>query len=100
MTVIRAKHAFLPQGWMDDVQVKIADGGRIESVHTGHKGRNSAIADHETGILLPSPVNVHSHAFQRAIAGLTEARGDDPKDSFWTWRKCMYRFLERLPLIM
>jgi len=39
---------------------------------------------------------VHSHAFQRAMAGLTEFRGDHPEDSFWTWRQLMYRFLEAL----
>ncbi len=47
-------------------------------------------------MLLPAPVNLHSHAFQRAMAGLTEARGPDPRDSFWTWRSLMYRFLDRL----
>ena len=46
-------------------------------------------------ILLPSPVNVHSHAFQRAMAGLTERRGPNPNDSFWTWRQLMFRFLDR-----
>ncbi|MEM9845750.1 MAG: formimidoylglutamate deiminase, partial [Pseudomonadota bacterium] len=40
--------------------------------------------------------NLHSHSFQRAMAGLTEARGPDPSDSFWTWRHLMYRFLDRL----
>jgi len=47
-------------------------------------------------MLLPAPVNVHSHAFQRAMAGLTEKRGPDPTDSFWTWRQLMFRFLDRL----
>jgi formimidoylglutamate deiminase len=47
-------------------------------------------------ILLPAPSNLHSHAFQRAMAGMTEARGPDKADSFWTWRKLMYRFLETL----
>jgi formimidoylglutamate deiminase len=40
-------------------------------------------------------VNLHSHAFQRAMAGLTEAKGPG-QDSFWTWRDMMYRFLDRL----
>jgi formimidoylglutamate deiminase len=47
-------------------------------------------------VLLPAPVNVHSHAFQRAMAGLTERRGPNPNDSFWTWRQLMFRFLDRL----
>jgi formimidoylglutamate deiminase len=49
-----------------------------------------------TCVLLPAPVNLHSHAFQRAMAGLTERRGEHPSDSFWTWRKLMYRFLDHL----
>ncbi|MFV2002786.1 MAG: amidohydrolase family protein, partial [Paracoccaceae bacterium] len=49
-----------------------------------------------TGLLLPAPVNLHSHAFQRAMAGLTERRGKDASDSFWTWRRMMFRFLEQL----
>jgi formiminoglutamate deiminase len=44
---------------------------------------------------VPGLPNLHSHAFQRAMAGLTERRGSD-SDSFWTWREQMYRFVERL----
>jgi formiminoglutamate deiminase len=44
--------------------------------------------------------NLHSHAFQRAMAGLTEHQGAERRgseaDSFWTWREQMYRFVERL----
>ena len=46
--------------------------------------------------MLPAPANSHSHAFQLAMAGLTERRGADPTDSFWTLRKLMFRFLDRL----
>jgi formimidoylglutamate deiminase len=48
----------------------------------------------ETG-RVPGLPNLHSHAFQRAMAGLTERRGSEA-DSFWTWREQMYRFVERL----
>nr|WP_308601313.1 formimidoylglutamate deiminase [Massilia sp. Dwa41.01b] len=41
--------------------------------------------------VVPGMVNLHSHAFQRALGGLTEQAGDGP-DSFWTWRDLMYRF--------
>jgi formiminoglutamate deiminase len=44
---------------------------------------------------IPGLANLHSHAFQRAMAGLTERRGGE-SDSFWTWREQMYRFVERL----
>ena len=40
---------------------------------------------------LPGLVNAHSHAFQRAMAGLAEHQ-TDPADSFWTWREQMYRY--------
>jgi formimidoylglutamate deiminase len=51
-------------------------------------------SQHEMGHV-PSLPNLHSHAFQRAMAGLTERRGSE-SDSFWTWREQMYRFVERL----
>jgi len=87
MTVIHAKTALLPTGWANDVAVTVAD-GRIVSVQTGVSGNG-------VDCLLPAPVNLHSHAFQRAMAGMTEARGAG-QDSFWTWRTLMYRFLDRL----
>jgi formimidoylglutamate deiminase len=46
------------------------------------------------GWRLPGIANLHSHAFQRAMAGMAE-RQTDPLDSFWTWRETMYRFAAR-----
>ena len=91
MTTIWAKTALTEGGWRSDVAVTIGAGGRIASVTEG-----SPPAGQPVGILLPAPVNGHSHAFQRAMAGLTERRGPDGSDSFWTWRRLMYRFLEEL----
>lgn len=91
MRTIWAKQALLPDGWAQDVLVTITLDGRILDVESGTEPQGE-----RAGILLPAPVNVHSHAFQRAIAGLTERRGPDPRDSFWTWRQLMYRFLDRL----
>ena len=90
MQTIRADQALLPDGWAEDVTVTLDEAGRIASVESGGAG------DMRVGILLPAPANLHSHAFQRAMAGLTERRGPDPKDSFWTWRRLMYRFLGQL----
>ena len=87
MTVLFAETALLPDGWARDVRVEVA-GGRIVAVAAGVKGNGF-------GCLLPAPVNLHSHAFQRAMAGMTERRGPTP-DSFWTWRTLMYRFLDHL----
>lgn len=91
MPVIHAKQALAPDGWQTDIEVVIAPGGHIETV-----GRQTRTPDHCVALLLPAPLNLHSHAFQRAMAGLTEARGPDPRDSFWTWRQLMYRFLDQL----
>lgn len=91
MTTLWAPQALLPSGWARDVTVTIGPDGRIASVADNTQPDGSRI-----GILLPAPVNAHSHAFQRAMAGLTETRGPDPRDTFWTWRQLMYRFLDRL----
>ncbi len=91
MAVIWAEQALTPRGWGREVRVELDSGGRIASVQTG-----AAVEGTRVAILLPAPVNVHSHAFQRAMAGLTERRGPDPRDSFWTWRQLMFRFLDRL----
>ena len=91
MNKVWAERALLPTGWAQNVMVTVDAEGRIESVTEGVAENGEKV-----GILLPAPVNVHSHAFQRAMAGLTERRGPDPRDSFWTWRQLMYRFLDRL----
>lgn len=88
---IWAESALLPNGWASEVAVAVDDSGRIAHVETG-----ASKAGHCVGLLLPSPVNVHSHGFQRAMAGLTERRGPNPTDSFWTWRDLMFRFLGHL----
>jgi len=92
MTTLYAKHALLPDGWAQDVTVIVDGAGCIASVSQ----ESTASPDHQFGVLLPAPVNVHSHAFQRAMAGLTERRGPNPNDTFWTWRQLMFRFLDRL----
>jgi formimidoylglutamate deiminase len=91
MQQIWAETALTREGWQHDVLVSVDSSGVIASVEAGSQPYGT-----RTGILLPAPVNLHSHAFQRAMAGLTERRGDDPSDSFWTWRKLMYRFLDHL----
>ena len=84
-------HALLPEGWARNVRLSIAD-GRIARVENGI---DRAAADEAHAIGLPGMPNLHSHAFQRGMAGLAETRGPDG-DSFWTWREIMYRFVERL----
>ncbi len=86
-----AETALLPSGWASNVRVDIAVSGRIEDVQVGADPCGMQVP-----MLLPAPVNVHSHGFQRAMAGLSEHRGPDAKDSFWTWRHLMFRFMDRL----
>jgi len=93
MTIIQAEIALLPDGWQQNIQVEIGDDGRIAEVK---QDVTSSVVDAHVRCLLPAPVNIHSHAFQRAMAGLTERRGNNPQDSFWTWRELMYRFLDQL----
>jgi len=88
---IHAKQALGPDGWVGDIQIDVAPNGRIAKL-----GPQTATPTRRLDLALPAPVNLHSHSFQRAMAGLTETRGPDPADSFWTWRKLMYRFLDRL----
>ena len=90
METIWAREALLAGGWAEAVALSVED-GRIASVETG-----APPAGRRAGLLVPAPVNVHSHAFQRAMAGLAERRGPEGRDSFWTWRALMYRFLDAL----
>ncbi len=96
MENIWAKQALLPNGWESNVRVSIDEGGKIFSIDLWSDDAQPQSGDEVVGILLPAPVNAHSHAFQRAMAGLTEQRGPNPKDTFWTWRKLMFRFLNQL----
>ena len=92
MIRIWAEQALLEGGWASDVTLAIDD-GKIAGVSTDTLPEAGAT---RVGALLPAPANLHSHAFQRAMAGLTERRGPDPRDSFWTWRQLMFRFLDQL----
>lgn len=87
-----AEQALLPDGWARNVRVRLAADGRIESVQADGAADG---AERVPGPLLPGLANLHSHAFQRAMAGLAETVGD-PNDSFWSWREQMYQLVLRL----
>jgi formimidoylglutamate deiminase len=91
MQTIHAAHALLPDGWKDDVRVTVSN-GVITSAEAGAIRTSEAI---RVDALLPAPCNVHSHCFQRAMAGMTEHRARG-RDDFWSWRELMYRFLDHL----
>ncbi len=85
------EQALLPEGWRSHVQVTVADGliGDVAAdVPPGPE-------DERHGPAIPGLANLHSHAFQRGMAGLAERAGEGA-DSFWTWREAMYRFVDRL----
>ena len=87
-----AADALLPTGWARDVLVSWDGAGRITAVTPNAQPNGAAVAP---GPVLPGMPNLHSHAFQRAFAGLTEYRGES-QDSFWSWRNLMYRFAARI----
>lgn len=89
--MIFSKNALLSDGWASNVRFTIKD-GFIETIDCNTV---SQAGDCCVDTVLPALGNVHSHGFQRAMAGLTEYRSTG-HDSFWTWRKLMYRFLEHL----
>ncbi len=89
MTKYFAREALLPQGWARDVCIEVDDAGAISDVSFAKRGEKLA------GPVLPGMANLHSHAFQRAMAGLAEVRGPG-QDDFWSWRELMYRFVERV----
>ena len=84
--------ALLPDGWAADVAIQVSDEGTIGEVRAGAERAPAAVRE---AIAVPGVANLHSHAFQRGMAGLAERAGSGP-DSFWTWREVMYRFLDRL----
>ena len=96
MMKIYAETALTATGWQKDSLVTVGDDGMIQSVVNGAAHDDAMQADQRVGVLLPAPVNLHSHAFQRAMAGMSERRGPEPRDTFWTWRQIMYRFLDIL----
>jgi len=81
----------LADGWADSVRVEITDGAITRLTPNTRPQPEDTLTD----TLLPAPGNLHSHSFQRAMAGMTEFRKAG-QDSFWTWRDLMYRFTAQL----
>ncbi len=92
ISTLHLAQALLPEGFADGVTLTIGD-GVIRQVAVDTKP--PAGSQRLPGLTLPGMPNLHSHAFQRGMAGLAEHRGS-AEDSFWTWREVMYRFLDRL----
>src|SRR6478735_2325840 len=87
MTRLHFASALLPSGWANDGQMVITAGAIAEVT----AGVAPAAGDERHQLAVPGLASLHSHAFQRGMAGLAELRGDST-DTFWTWRETMYRF--------
>lgn len=92
MQKINFKKALINRQWQDDVSIEIGQAGIITRIAINDK---TAPASQVKGYALPAMPNIHSHAFQRAMAGLAEYSISN-SDSFWSWRDVMYRFAQRL----
>jgi formimidoylglutamate deiminase len=93
MSTLHFGSALLPSGWADDVQVVVTD----QTITKVTAGVAPGPGDDRHRLAIPGIASLHSHAFQRGMAGLAETRGDSA-DTFWTWRETMYRFaLEMTP---
>ncbi|MBX8510815.1 formimidoylglutamate deiminase [Pseudomonas cichorii] len=92
MPAFFAERALLPGGWAENVRLEVSADGLLSSVQANGDSQG---AERVSGPLLPGMPNLHSHAFQRAMAGLAEVAGN-PSDSFWTWRDLMYRLVGQI----
>ncbi len=91
MPKLHFERALTPGGWRSNVRLTL-EADRIVAVESDAPTRDG---DERHALGLPAVCNLHSHVFQRAMAGLAEARGASA-DSFWTWREMMYRFALRM----
>jgi len=88
MNSLFAHHIWLENGWTDNVRLHWNEAGDLIQIECNAQAGAHEITEQ---FVLPGMVNLHSHAFQRAMAGMTEIAGKS-QDSFWTWRDLMYRF--------
>ncbi|SIQ87545.1 formimidoylglutamate deiminase [Rhizobium sp. RU20A] len=87
MTVIHVERAWIDAGWAENARITVQNGVITDLV----TGMPPQAGDERHAVVIPAMANLHSHAFQRAMAGLAERRGPGD-DSFWSWRTVMYRF--------
>ncbi len=89
-----AELALISEGWAHNVRIRIGENGKITDVESSVSPGPEDLQLHNR-ILLPAMTNLHSHSFQRSMAGLNEKRAKI-QNNFWSWRDLMYSFLERL----
>lgn len=89
------EHLHQPDGWLSPAFISIAADGQIASI-ARQRPENERPIEKIGGFVIPGLPNLHSHAFQRALAGRTEYTSDVSSDTFWTWRDLMYSFVGQL----
>ena len=89
---LRCGDILLPKGWARDMTLEFGSNGRIASIRSA---TTDDVYPSAKGPVIPGLPNLHSHAFQRAMAGMTESAGAQD-DDFWSWRQAVYRFVSRL----
>ena len=89
-----APYAYLPDGWQRDVLLQWDECGTLTRIEPD-AGAVAPEVSCAAGPVMPGMPNLHSHAFQRAMAGLAEYRSEG-SDTFWSWRDSMYRFAARM----
>lgn len=101
--IIFADTVLVGDQWLSNVAITVSQAGHIESMQANQSrqavetsAQQKGADFHANELLLPAPANLHSHAYQRAFAGLTERRSPTGSDSFWSWRSQMYQLLEKL----
>ena len=89
---IHCRHLLTPDGWIDDAVVQLDEYGLITALN---QGSAADAAKSLSGHVIPGMPNLHSHAFQRQMAGLS-CGSTNREDSFWTWREAMYHLAQYL----
>jgi len=90
-TVYAAPCALVGGEFIDDVTIVVDSRGDIVSATSGRDVGAIPLK----GLVVPGMPDLHSHAFQRAMAGLAE-RASPAGENFWSWRDVMYRFVSRM----
>lgn len=91
MTVLYTEHLLTSAGWVKSARLHL-EAGRIGTIE---RDVAPQAGDERHAVIVPAMANLHSHAFQRGMAGLAETRGAN-EDNFWSWRDTMYRFASRM----
>ena len=91
MTVLYAEQVLTTDGWRSSARLHLV-GERIAAIQSQVPAQQG---DERHAVIVPALSNLHSHAFQRGMAGLAETRGP-AADDFWSWRDTMYRFASRM----